>query len=75
MAEHPALREIVHALEQMGVRFRDEHAVRPCSSCKRTRRWQVAEIAHKRVMNLLLCNECLRKLNLATTNRSEIIIT
>ena len=73
--EHPALREIVQALEAMGVKFQGDDAHRPCQACKRYRRWKAHEIAHKRVANLLFCNACLSRLQLATTNRSESIIT
>lgn len=72
--EHPALREIVQALEAMGVKFQGEFAHRPCQACKRHRRWRVNEIAHKRVLNLVFCNACLSLQKLATTNRSEILI-
>lgn len=71
--EHPAVREIAHALESIGVRFAGDHAYAPCRACKRTRRWQPNELAHKRVLNLLYCNACLSLQKLATTNRSEII--
>ena len=72
--EHPAVRQLVHILEAMGVKFQGEYAIRECVNCKRHRRWKIAEIAHKRVMNLALCNDCIRKASLATTNRSELIL-
>lgn len=72
--EHPALREIVQALESIGLRIYDGHCVAPCRQCKRSRRWKPEEVASKRITNLLFCTDCLRLMQLATTQKNEIII-
>jgi len=74
MPEHPAVREISQALESIGIKIKGEHCYAPCRACKRVRRWTPAEVSAKRVVNLLFCNDCLKLQQLATTNRSEIIV-
>lgn len=72
--EHPALRDVVGALESIGVRIRGEFCYAPCRKCKRVRRFTPLEIPHKRIIGLLFCNDCIKSLQLATTQRSEIIV-
>ena len=71
---HPGAIEVIRALEALGARIRDDWVYVECRSCHRIRKFTHSGVAHLRVVSLLFCLQCIKALQLATANKSEIII-